>query len=63
MIEVLRNVMKRTHYPLEAMLVCVRWYAACSLSLRQIEEMVAERALSLRALRSGWRDHQGSDSF
>ena len=28
MIEALRKVIKRLHYPLEVMLVCVRWYAA-----------------------------------
>ncbi len=33
------------HYPLEVMLVCVRWYAAYSLSFRQIEEMMAERGV------------------
>ena len=43
MIEDLRKVIKRLHYPIEAMLVCVRWYAAYPLSLRHIEEMMAER--------------------
>ena len=28
MIEALRKVLKRLHYPIEVMLVCVRWYAA-----------------------------------
>ena len=28
MIDELRRVLKRLHYPLEVMLVCVRWYAA-----------------------------------
>jgi transposase-like protein len=28
MIESLRKVLKRLHYPIEVMLVCVRWYAA-----------------------------------
>jgi putative transposase len=31
MIEALRKVIKRMHYPLEVMLICVRWYV----SLRQ----------------------------
>jgi transposase-like protein len=44
-IEVLRKVIKRMHYPLEVMLVCVRWYAAYPLSLRHIEEMMAERGV------------------
>jgi putative transposase len=26
--EALRKVIQRLHYPLEVMLVCVRWYAA-----------------------------------
>ena len=33
------------HYPLEVMLVCVRWYSAYPLSFRQIEEMMAERGV------------------
>ncbi|MEJ8852802.1 IS6 family transposase [Variovorax rhizosphaerae] len=33
------------HYPLEVMLICVRWYAAYPLSLRHIEEMMAERGV------------------
>ena len=36
----LRKVLKRMHYPLEVMLVWVRWYAAYPLSLRHIEEMM-----------------------
>jgi transposase-like protein len=45
MIEALRKVIKRMHYPLEVMLTCVRWYAAYPLSLRHIEEMMAERGV------------------
>jgi putative transposase len=30
----LRRVIKRLHFPLEVLLVCVRWYAAYPLSLR-----------------------------
>ena len=45
MIEALRKVIKRMHYPLEVMLICVRWYAAYPLSLRQIEKMMAERGV------------------
>ena len=26
----LGKVIKRLHYPLDVMLVCVRWYAACA---------------------------------
>jgi len=45
MIEALRRVVQRMHYPLELMLVCVRWYSAYPLSFRQIEEMTAERGV------------------
>ena len=41
----LRKVIKRLHYPLEVMLVCMRWYAAYPLSLRNLEEMMAERGV------------------
>jgi transposase-like protein len=43
MIEALRKAIKWMHYPLEMMLTCVRWYVAYPLSLRHIEEMMAER--------------------
>ena len=43
----LRRVIKRLHFPLEVMLVCVRWYAAYPLSLRNLEEMMAERGVSV----------------
>jgi transposase-like protein len=36
------NVLKRLHYPLEVILVCVRWYVAHPLSLRNLEERMAE---------------------
>ena len=45
MIEALRQVVERMHYPLEVMLVCVRGYAAYPLSFRNIEEMMAERGV------------------
>ena len=41
----LRRVIKRLHFPLDVMLVCVRWYAAYPLSLRNLEEMMAERGV------------------
>jgi len=41
----LRRVIRRLHFPLEIMLVCVRWYAAYPLSLRNLEEMMAERGV------------------
>ena len=45
MIEALGRVILRMHYPLEVMLVCVRWYAAYPLSLRHIEEVKGERGI------------------
>ena len=38
-------MVKRLHYPVEVMLVCVRWYVAYPLSLRHLEEMMAERGV------------------
>ena len=43
----LRRVIKRLHFPLEVMLVCLRWYAACPLSLRNLQEMMAERGVKV----------------
>ena len=45
MIDALRKVIKRMHYPIEVMLTCVRWYVAYPLSLRHIEEMMQERGV------------------
>ena len=36
---------KRLHYPVEVILVCVRWYVAYPPSLRHLEEMIAERGV------------------
>jgi putative transposase len=41
------RVLTRLHYPLDVILTCVRWYAAYPLSLRQPEDMMAERGVSL----------------
>ena len=41
----LRGVVKRLHFPQDVMLVCVRWYAACPLSLRNLEKMIGERGV------------------
>jgi transposase-like protein len=40
-----RNVIKRMKFPQEVMLICVRCYAAYPLSLRNVEEMMAERGV------------------
>lgn len=41
------KVLKRLHYPLDVILLCVRWYVAYSLSLRNLEEMMAERGFQV----------------
>jgi putative transposase len=41
------KVLKRLHDPLEVILLCVRWYVAYSLSLRNLEEMMAERDIGV----------------
>jgi len=41
------KVLKRLHFPLDVILLCVRWYVAYSLSLRNLEEMMAERGIEV----------------
>src|SRR6202166_4303629 len=41
------KVMKRLHFPLDVILRCVRWYVAYSLSLRDLEEMIAEHGIEV----------------
>ncbi|OAJ56456.1 integrase [Paraburkholderia ginsengiterrae] len=41
------RVLKRLHYPLDVILTCVRWYVSYSLSLRNLEEMMAERGIAV----------------
>ncbi|MEQ1968610.1 hypothetical protein ABLA30_16685, partial [Xenorhabdus nematophila] len=41
----LRNAFKRLHYPTDIIAQCVRWYLAYALSLRNLEEMMAERGV------------------
>ncbi|SAL34185.1 integrase catalytic region [Caballeronia udeis] len=41
------RVLKRLHYPLDVMLMCVRWYVAYGLSVRNVEEMMAERGIQV----------------
>ena len=45
--EMLRRVFKRLHYPIEVILVCVRWYVAYPPSLRHLEEIMAERGITV----------------
>jgi hypothetical protein len=39
------SVLKRLHCPLDVILMCVHWFVAYPLSLRHVEEMVAERGI------------------
>jgi putative transposase len=41
------KVLKRLHYPFEVIVLCVRWYVAYSLSLRNLEEMMVERGIGV----------------
>jgi putative transposase len=41
------KVLKRLHYPLDVIVLSVRWYVAYSLSLRNLEERMAERGIEV----------------
>ncbi|RJT29454.1 IS6 family transposase [Rahnella woolbedingensis] len=41
----IRKTFKRLHYPADVIAQCVRWYLAYALSLRNLEEMMAERGV------------------
>nr|WP_115160285.1 IS6 family transposase [Serratia fonticola] len=41
----IRNAFSRLHYPVDIIAQCVRWYLAYSLSLRNLEEIMAERGI------------------
>lgn len=43
----LARVFKCPHYPLDVILTCVRWYVAYGLSLRNLEEIMAERGIDV----------------
>lgn len=38
---------KRLHYPVDIITQCIRWYLAYSLRLRNLEEMMAERGITV----------------
>ncbi len=44
-ISLIRKAFKRLHYPVDIIAQCVRWYLAYALSLRNLEEMMAERGV------------------
>ena len=41
----IRKAFKRLHYPIDVIAQCVRWYLAYALSLRDLEEIMAERGI------------------
>src|SRR5258708_40155025 len=41
------RVLKCLHYPVDVILMCVRWYVSYGLSLRNLEEMMAERGITV----------------
>ena len=43
---------KGRHFDRSVILLCVRWYLAYNLSLRDLEEMMAERCLSVDSVKS-----------
>ena len=43
--QLIREAFKRLHYPVDIIAQCVRWYLAYSLSLRNLEEIMAERGI------------------
>ena len=45
--EMLGRVFKRLHFPVEIIPTCVRWYVAYPLSLRQLQETMAERGVDV----------------
>jgi transposase-like protein len=38
---------KRMRFPIDVILVCIRWYAAYPLSYRHLEEMMQERGVAV----------------
>ena len=52
------KLFKYRHYQAEIILLCVRWYLRYSLSYRDLEEMMAERGLSVgHTTIYGWVQH------
>jgi putative transposase len=65
MLEALRRVVHRMHYRLEVILVCVRWYAAYPLSVRNFEEMMTERGIFVdhSTLHPQWLNMRSASTF
>ncbi|AOM40384.1 IS6 family transposase [Xenorhabdus hominickii] len=43
----IRKAFKRLHYPIDIIAQCVHWYLAYALSLRNLEEIMAERGMAV----------------
>ncbi len=43
----IRNAFQQLHYPVDIIAQCVRWYLAYALSLRNLEEIMAERGITV----------------
>ena len=43
----MQDIIKGMRFPVEIILVCIRWYAAYPLSYRHLEEMMEERGVFL----------------
>ncbi len=43
----IRKYFRRLHYPVDIIAQCVRWYLTYSLSLRNLEEMMAKRGITV----------------
>ncbi|WP_372403314.1 IS6 family transposase [Acinetobacter piscicola] len=43
----IQDAFKRLHYPSDVIAQCIRWYLTYSLSLRDLEEMMAERGIQV----------------
>ena len=41
----IQGAFKHLHYPTDVITQCIRWYLTYSLSLRDLEEMMAERGI------------------
>ena len=41
---------KEMRFPIDVILVCIRWYAAYPLSYRHLEEVIAKNAVCLLAI-------------
>ena len=44
---IVQQSFQRLHYPVEIILLCLRWYLAYGLSLRNLEEMMLERGIGV----------------